>query len=168
VSPIASLRATLVATQKLTFSGDVGIGVTRYDSGGSSLSPTFDLGVTWAVWDGTTVTLNGHSRVFNSVIFTDQNYTSTGVVIGLNQQLGIRFVGFVTLGYENLAYTSAGPGVDATRNDDYFFARFGLQWHAFSRCSFGLFYEFSQNSSQGQQARDFRRDRTGLQMSVVF
>ncbi len=168
VSPVASLRATYVATQKLTFSGDVGVGVTRYDSGGGSLSPTFNLDATWAVWDGTNVTFNGHRRVFNSVIFTDQNYTATGFTVGLTQQLGIRFVGFVTLGYENLEYTSEGRNVQADRQDDYFFARFGLQWHAFDRLHFGVFYEFSQNSSQGKDARDFRRDRTGLQMSVVF
>jgi hypothetical protein len=168
VAPVASLRATYVATQKLTFSGDVGVGVTRFDSGGGSLTPTFNLDATWAMYEGTVITFNAHSRVFNSVIFDDQNYTSTGLVLGLKQNLGIRFVGFVTAGYENLEYTAAGRNVQADRQDDYFFARFGLQWHAFRYCSFGLFYEFSQNSSQGQQARDFRRDRVGLQMSVIF
>ncbi len=168
VAPVASLRATYVATQKLTFSGDVGVGVTRYDSGGSSLSPTFNLDATWAMYEGTVFTFNAHSRVFNSVIFTDQNYTSTGFVFGVTQNLGIRFVAFVTAGYEHLEYTAESSDVEADRQDDYFFARFGLQWHAFQRCSFGIFYEFSENSSQGQEARDFRRDRAGIQMSVVF
>lgn len=168
IAPIASLRATYVATQKLTFSGNVGVGVSRFASDGNSLSPTFDLDATWAIWDGTVLTFNAHSRVFNSVVYSDQNYTSTGCVAGVRQNLGIRFVAFATLGYENLEYTSAGDDVDADRQDDYFFARFGLQWHAFSRCDFGIFYEFSQNSSQGEEARDFRRDRAGIQMSVVF
>jgi hypothetical protein len=165
-SPVASLRATYVATGKLTFSGEVGVGLNRFET--DELSPTFSLGTTWSVWEGTVITLDTHRRVFSSVVFSDQNYTSTGVVLGLRQQLGIRFTAFVTVGYENLEYTSAAPGVDATRQDDYYFARFGLQWHAFSRCSFGVFYEFSENSSQGEDARSFRRDRTGIQVSVIF
>ena len=168
INPVASLSATYVATGKLTFSGNFGLGVNRYASSGSSLSPTYGLGAVWAVWQGTDITFDVHRRIFNSVVFTDQNYTSTGLMIGLRQQLGIRFVAFVTAGYENLSYTSAGEGVEATREDDYIFARFGLQWHAFSRCSFGVFYEFSQNSSGGQNARDFRRDRMGAQMSIAF
>ena len=168
VSPIASLRATYVATGKLTFSGDVGVGVNRFASSGSSLTPTFGLEVTWAVWEGTVFSANVHRRIFNSVVFSDQNYTSTGIVISLQQQLGIRFTAFLTAGYENLHYTSAGRGVTADRDDDYFFARFGLQWHAFGHCSFGVFYEFSENSSSGATARDFRRDRVGTQVSITF
>jgi hypothetical protein len=168
VAPLGSLRVTYVATQKLTFSGDVGVGITRYDSGTDSPTPTFNLDATWAMYEGTMLTFNAHSRIFNSVVFTDQNYTSTGFTVGLTQNLGIRFVAFVTTGYEHLEYTAEDQDVDADRQDDYFFARFGLQWHAFQRCSFGIFYEFSQNSSGGQDARDFRRDRAGIQMSVVF
>ncbi len=168
LNPVASLSATYVATGKLTFSGNFGLGVNRFASSGSSLSPTYGLDAKWAVWQGTDITFGVHRRIFSSVVFTDQNYTSTGLTFGLRQQLGIRFVAFVTAGYENLSYTSAGEGVEATREDDFIFARFGLQWHAFNRCSFGVFYEFSQNSSGGQNARDFRRDRMGAQMSIAF
>ena len=168
IAPIASLRATYVATQKLTFSGDVGVGIVRFDSDGNTLTPTFNIDATWAVWQGTALTFNAHSRVFNSVVFVDQNFISTGFVVGLTQQLGIRFVGFVTAGYENLTYVAAGGDAEADRQDNFFFARFGLQWQVNNRCSVGMFYEFNENSSEGQDARGFRRDRTGVQMSILF
>ncbi len=168
-SETAAMRATYVATGKTTISTNFGIEFRQLgNGGGNSVSPVFGLELSLAAREGTNVTVSAQRRVFTSAIFENQNYTSTGISATVTQRLVNRFNVFLSGGYENLSYSSAGRGVNATREDNYFYVRTGIQWQAFSRASFGVFYEYSQNASGGERGQGFQRDRIGTQISLVY
>ena len=165
----ASVRAVYVATGKLTFTADAGVETRQFSNGGdNTVNPVFGLAGTWAVREGTTVSINTRRRIFASAIFQEQDYADTGVFAQVTQRMTDRFDLSLAAGYDHLNYTAAGPGVSASRQDNFFFVRPSIQWHATGWCGVGVFYEYSQNFSSGEGNRDFRRDRTGLQVSIIY
>jgi hypothetical protein len=68
----------------------------------------------------------------------------------------------------NTDYTATATNVTATREDNYFYIRPALEWKALSWLSVGIFYEYSQDLSQGGTANSFTRDRGGVDMAILF
>lgn len=164
----ASLRVLWVATGKITVSGNAGVEFRQFGGGDETFNPVFGLDVAYQITNGTKISFNARRRIFSSVIFQGQNYTATGFTFSISQRLTDRCNLFLTFGYENLDYTSAAPGVEATREDHYFFIRPGVQFRLTQWLALGLFYEYSQNSSSGELERSFRRDRLGVQLGITF
>jgi hypothetical protein len=165
----ASLRATYVATEKLTLTANGGVEFRQFDNGsGDTVTPVFGLDAAWAIREGTSLTLTARRRIFSSAILVDQNYTDTGFSATIQQRMTDRFTLSLSAGYDNLVYTSAGQGVNASREDGFFYVRPSIQCHIVSWCSVGLFYEYSENLSNGEGARSFQRDRAGLQVNITY
>ena len=78
---------------------------------------------------------------------------------------------FVTLegGLQNNSY-SQGTGGDASAGgeDNYFYIRFSTDWAFRERCLFGWYYEYSDESPGRPNAIGFKRNRVGMQVSMIF
>ncbi|MBC7838345.1 MAG: outer membrane beta-barrel protein [Nitrospiraceae bacterium] len=164
-----SVRATWSATEKLTLTASSGVEFRQFENGGAgTVTPVFGLDAAWAIREGTNLNLGARRSIFSSAVLENQNYTSTGFSATVQQRMTDRFSLSLSVGYDNLDYTAAGAGVDASRQDSFLFARPSIQCHIVSWCNIGLFYEYSENFSSGEGSRSFQRDRAGLQVSITY
>ncbi len=77
---------------------------------GTKATPVFGIGGAYRPIEGTTLTLEASRHDEVSAVLSDQNYTSTGINVGLNQRILDRFYASVTGGYENRDYYTATAG----------------------------------------------------------
>jgi len=164
-----NLRATYRATGKLTLISEVGAQLRQFESGiGTTLTPVFTLGGAWAVKQGTEVDVTAHRSIYASAILNDQNYTATSLDLTVHQRITDYVDVGLGVGYVNTAYSATATGVSAVREDNYFYIRPTVEWKALSWLSVGIFYEYSQDVSQGGQANSFTRDRGGVDVAFLF
>lgn len=130
--------------------------------------PVFSIGAAWTPTEKLTFTLDARRRTYGSAALLGQNYTATGIVAGVTDNLTHALAVSLAIGYEHDEYQSAKAGVVATRRDDYWYVRPSLDWHALPRLNVGVFYEFSTNRSIGEGARPFDRNRAGVMASYSF
>lgn len=160
-------RFSYTVTGKLTMSGDFGLEM-RETGAGDEVSPVFSLGAAYRPFERTTLTFEAHRRIFSSASLFGQDYTATGAVIGVRQELlprlGISFGG----GYEFTEYFGTEAGVVGSREDRYFFLRTSLDWEIARWCRLGVFYEYTQSDSSGEGSRSFDRNRAGVQVSMMY
>ena len=91
----------------------------------------------------------------------DQDYTATVVNAGVTQRVGQYWSVSLSAGYVNSSYSATELGVNATREDNYFYVRPSVQWRALAWMSVGIFYEYDQDLSSGEQNDNFTQDRGG-------
>jgi hypothetical protein len=101
-------------------------------------------------------------------LLNDQDYTASTVDLTVSQGIAQHWTVAISCGYVNSDYSSTTPGVNATREDNYYYVRPEIQWAALSWLTVGLFYEYSQNLSTGEGSDPFSRDRAGLEMAILF
>jgi len=130
--------------------------------------PVFSVGAAWMPREKLTVTIDARRRTYGSAALTGQNYEATGVIAGVTGNLTHALNVSLAIGYEHDEYQSAMTGVVATRRDDYWFVRPGLDWRISPRFGVGIFYEFSTNQSSGEGSRPFDRNQTGLTANYSF
>ena len=164
-----NLRMTERVSGKLTLIAEVGGEVRQYDHGGAqTFTPVASIEGTWQARPGTEVDLTVQRSIYPSAILQDQDYTSTEVDLGIRQRVGDRVTVGLTGGYVNLDYSAAAAGVDATRNDNYFYLRPTIEWAVYSWLSIGIFYEYDKDLSSGETANGFTRDRGGVDFAILF
>src|SRR6266567_177309 len=118
----ANVRINYQATAKLSFTASAGIEFRQFDGNrGERTSPVFQAGALYHPFDGTTVTLTADRRMLNSGFFPDQDFAVTDVILRIQQRLLQRIYLGLAAGYENADYFSTVSGVNATRNDNYYF-----------------------------------------------
>ncbi len=118
----ANVRLSYQATAKLSFTASAGIEFRQFDGNrGERTSPVFQAGALYHPFDGTTVTLTADRRMLNSGFFPDQDFAVTDVILRIQQRLLQRIYLGLAAGYENADYFSTVSGVNATRNDNYYF-----------------------------------------------
>lgn len=165
----ALVQATYAATAKLTLNANAGWDFRNGGNGvPTSSTPVFSLGAAWAAREKTTISVDARRRTYGSAALVGQNYEATGFSATISQQLRPKVNANLTVGYEFTEYQQALIGVDASRKDNYFFARVGMGFPINRWCSGNVFYEFSNNSSTGNGARSFDRNRVGLFVSYKF
>jgi len=163
----ANVRATYRATGKLTLIGEVGTEL-REMSIGDSFTPIFMIEGAWQPRAGTSVDLSTRRSIYASAILDDQNYTATSLDLTVRQRITDYVDVSLSGGYVNTDYSATTAGVDAVREDNYYYIRPAVEWKALSWMSIGIYYEFSQDLSQGGQANSFSRDRGGLDIAILF
>jgi hypothetical protein len=165
----ANVRATYRATGKLTLIAEGGAEIREYGGGGvSAVTPVFSVSGAWAAREGTQVNLSLQRQIYVSAILAGQDYTATSVNLSVTQRIS-DYVGVsLALGYINSDYSATASNVSATREDNYFDISPAIQWKALSWLSVGIFYDYSQNVSQGQGADSFMRDRGGVEFALIF
>jgi hypothetical protein len=164
-----NLRATYRATGKLTLIAEGGMEVRQYGDGvGTSLTPVFIIEGAWTPLEGTTLDLSARRSIYASAILNDQDYTATSLDFTITQRITDYVDVSVASGYVNTDYKATATGVTATREDNFYYIRPAVEWKALSWLSVGIFYEYSQDLSQGGTADSFARDRGGVDMAVQF
>ena len=165
----ADVRATYRATGKLTLIGDAGMEMREFGSGiGSSFTPVFSLEVAWAMREGTQLDLTARRSIYASAILDDQNYTATSLGVTVRQRITDYVDVSLGAGYVNSAYSATAPGVNATREDNYFYVRPAVAWRALSWLSIGIYYEYDQDLTSGGVANNFVRDSGGVDAAILF
>jgi hypothetical protein len=165
----ANLRATYRATGKLTVIAEGGLELRQFGDGeGSTMTPVFIIEGAWAARPGTTLDLAARRQIFASALLAGQDYTATSLDFTIRQKVTDYVDVSLAAGYVNTDYSATATGVVAVREDNYFYIRPELEWKALTWLSVGIFYEYSQDMSEGGVANSFSRDRGGVDMAILF
>src|SRR5207249_6979920 len=114
------------ATEKLSLNASAGCEFRNFGAGGGdTTTPVFSLGAVYRLFERTTITLDARRRIYSSAALKDQDYTATGVTVGINQKISPKLSASLAGGYEDTNYDAAAKGVLATRHDEYYFVRVG-------------------------------------------
>jgi hypothetical protein len=144
----ANVRISYQATGKLGLSASAGVEFRQFDNHRSDyISPVFELGAIYRPFDGTTVTLTGGRRILNSGFFANQDFATTYVVGRVQQRLLRRVYLGLAVGYENSDYIATRTGVNATREDDYYFVEPSVDVLITRWLSVGAYYLHRQDCS---------------------
>jgi hypothetical protein len=164
-----NLRATYRATGKLTLISQEGLELEELGGGGGeTITPVFILEAAWDARAGTSLSLTARRSIYASAILNNQNYTATSFDFSVRQRITDYVDVSLAMGYVNTDYTAAAANVDAVREDNYFYVRPAVEWKALSWLSVGIFYEYSEDISQGGVAANFARDRGGVDIAILF
>ncbi len=144
----ANLRIRYQATGKLSLAASAGVEFRQFDGNrGERTTPVFEAGALYHPFDGTTVTLTAGRRMLNSGFFPEQDFATTYVVARIQQRLLQRIYLGLAAGYENADYFATATGVNATRNDDYYFIEPSVDVLITKFLSAGVYYLHRQDSS---------------------
>lgn len=144
----ANVRVNYQATGKLNFTASGGVEFRQFDGHrGGRITPVFEAGAIYHPFDGTSVTLTAGRRMLNSGFFADQDFATTYVVLRIQQRLLQRIYLGLAAGYENADYFATATGVNATRNDDYYFVEPSVDVLITRYLSAGVYYLHRQDFS---------------------
>ena len=144
----ANVRINYQATGKLGLSASAGVEFRQFDDQRDDyVTPVFELGAIYRPFDGTTVTLTAGRRILNSGFFADQDFATTYVVGRVQQRLLRRVHLGLAVGYENSDYFATTNGVNATREDDYYFVEPYVDVLITRWLSVGVYYLHRQDCS---------------------
>nr|WP_226895146.1 outer membrane beta-barrel protein [Luteolibacter marinus] len=153
-------------TRKIAVDLEVGAEHRTFDAG-SDTSPVVEARIGWMPREGTEIYLNAYRREQASAYLPGQNYTEGGVALGLVQKLGEKWRGRLEVGVERAKYSRvSGTGV-AGRVDDIRFIRPALEYRFTDDFSMGLFYRYSENSSNNP-AFGYESHSGGVEMGYRF
>ena len=136
---------------------------------GHTTDPVFQIAASYLLFPQTTLSVDTLRRVYPSVSSSGQNY----VLVSFNGMIRREFTGYgrhfflsFAGGIQNSKYSGSGTeGGD----DDYFYTRFAFDWVLRQeRALLGGFYEYSEDSPSRQGALGFKRNRIGLQLTLIF
>lgn len=165
----ANARIGYNPTAKTTFSATVGLEFRQFEnnSRGVYVTPVYTVNGTYEPFDGTTITLSGTRRNANAGSLAGQDYTETGINLGLQQRFMRRTSLGFAVGYQNNEYFSTISGLSATRTDNYYFFEPTVDviitryWRA------GAYYLHRQDSSS-LTSFDFYDNQAGFRMVLTF
>lgn len=163
-----NLRLNYTATGKLSATGAVGVEVRETDGvSGADVTPIFDLTITYAPLNDTSLSLSASRRVDTSAVLTGENFDTTGFTLTVSQRLFQRLSASLSLGYTHSTYVDSGNGVAINRTDDYYFVQPNLDYALRDNLSVGLFYVRRQNSSS-LLGNAFSDNQIGAHISFSF
>lgn len=164
----ANLRASYNPTGKFNASLSVGVEVRQFDTGSEDfVSPVFDLGASYAPFDGTSITLDASRGTQVSAVLASQDYASTQVQLTAKQRLFQRLIVSVTLGYQNLDYFGSSEDTVATRGDNYYFTQSSIDTRITNFWSAGAFFVYRENTSNLANFR-FSETQIGIRSALKF
>jgi hypothetical protein len=126
----------------------------------------FALTGAWTPYSGTTVTLEAHRGTQASAATTGDDYISTGLQLGVRQQLITRFYAQFDASYENSDYGNVTNN-STTRNDNYFTLRGAVGYDFVDWVRLQVFGQHRQDDSS-QSINSFTNNQFGLQASFVY
>lgn len=161
-------RLRYEATGKLTFKTSAGIEFRQFEGESDfKVEPVFSLGLEYAPFDGTLISLTGYRDVIGSNSLQGQNYVATGVQISIQQRVLQKFFLGVAFGYENDTYFATESDIDSDRVDNYIFARPSISYNVADWVKTGVFYEYRNNDSN-ISSNSFYDNRVGVEMNLAF
>jgi len=165
----ANVRASYQATGKIAFNFSGGVEFRQFENNSRSeyISPVFELSATYQPFDGTSVTLAGSRRTFNSGVLAGQDFAGTTITASLRQRLLQRFYVGVSGGYQNSDYFSTVSGVAANRQDNYYFIEPTLDFSITRFWTVGGYYLHRRNDSSFQSF-SFDDNQVGIRTGLTF
>ena len=161
------VRAEYDMTENIAIRGSAGGELREFQSGrGNKLNGVFSLGGTYQPWDNTTLLFDAYRRDESSLIATGENYTVTGLSLGICQVIAEKYVLSLTGGFDHSDYYATEQGVNVDRPYNYFFVRSGVDWHISSEFTVGVFYQYQENESSG--ANVFNNNLAGFNLAYHF
>ena len=164
-----NVRLSYQVTGKIDFVASGGCEFRHFegDKRDQYVSPVFEIGLHYAPFDGTTISLTANRRTLNSAVLASQDYAVTNFSVGVQQRLLDRFYLGVNAGYENSDYFSTIANAGSTRQDDYFFVQPSIAVRVTRFWSVGAYYLHRANSSSFD-AFSFHDNQVGLRASLKF
>ena len=159
----ARVRYTL--TEKLTFDASGGGEMREFQNGkADTLTPVFNVAGYYRPTERTSLSLNGYRQQYASIL-NGYNYTTTGAMLGVRQEMTDRFTADLNAGYYSLSYeavTSPNPGY----SDGYCTAQLGLDVKIIRHLTGHLFYNLL--NCQSHNAGDLNRNQIGLNVTLSY
>jgi hypothetical protein len=161
-------RVTYAIAEKVDLSVSAGGELRQYRGGvGDSVNPVWTVTGAYRPRDGTAVTLGLYQQFSTSATFGSQDFLRTGGSVTLRQRV-YRRVSFTVSGlYYHSDYEATVVGVVATRVDDSFGVRLGLDTRLGQRWTAGLFYDYLHNRST-EDRFDYDRQRVGARVAWAY
>ena len=156
------LRFTYTATGKLELDASAGGEWRQFHSNQSdTLTPVFGIGGAYHPFEGTTITLEARRRDEISGALTNQDYTATGITLGLRQRVMDRVHVSFTGSYDNRDYHATNIGINTPRRDDFYMLRAELELSLVRHFTVNLFYQYEKNDSTIPE-RQFTDNQFGI------
>jgi hypothetical protein len=164
-----NVRLSYQATGKIDFAASAGVEFRQFegDLRDQYVSPVFEIGLNYAPFDGTKISLTANRRTLNSAVLSAQDYAVTNISIGVQQRMLQRFYLGVNAGYENSDYFSTVGAAGASRDDNYFFVQPSLAVRMTRFWTVGAYYLHRVNDSSFD-AFSFHDNQVGLRTSFTF
>lgn len=153
----ASYRTSVKTDVSLSFGGEF----RSYDDGRTRFGPVFSLTGSYAPWEYTTFSIEGHRREQNSAVLGGQDYVTTGFGVSAMHRFRTRYRARLSFTYDHAEYVSAKRGVNASRVDDYFLLRYGVDAILASSWTVGIYHQYRVNESTS--GFTFDNNQVGLQ-----
>ncbi len=165
----ANVRLNYRATEKVNLNASGGLEFRQFEnnSRGTYVSPVYDLAASYQPFDGTSITLSGSRRIQNSASLGGQDYASTTISLGLTQRFMRRFSLGLSTGYENSNYFSAVQGVNASRDDNYYYIEPAVDCTITRFWAAGAYYLYRKDSSS-LASFSFDNNQVGIRTTLTF
>ena len=161
---------------KLTFQLAGGAEYRQFDGGGRGdvLTAIYDVSGTYQPYLDTTITLRGSRHYVPAYGFVGQDYLATDVDLTGRQRFLQKFYLNLALGYENDSYlenvgsqfSNSGPS-EPDREDNYFFARVGLDWTPNTWLTVSSYYKY-QNDDSNFSSFSFDDNQVGFSIEGSY
>jgi hypothetical protein len=164
-----NVRFSYQATGKIDFAASGGVEFRHFDGDMREqyVSPVFEIGMNYAPFDGTKISITANRRTLNSAVLVSQDYAVTNISIGVQQRLLQRFFLGVNAGYENSDYFSTIGSTGVGRADNYFFVQPSIAVKVTRFWTVGAYYLHRTNDSSFD-AFSFHDNQFGLRSSLTF
>ena len=165
----ANVRVSYNATGKISLNATGGVEFREFESNsrGIYVSPVYEVSAIYQPFDGTSVSLVGSRRTQNSASLGGQDYTATDISLSVSQRFVRRFVLGLAVGYDNSSYFSTIQGINATRDDNYYYIQPSVDLTIMRFWTVGAYYLHRQNISSFDFF-SFYDNQVGLRTSVTF
>ena len=166
----ANVRLSYRVTGKLDFLASGGVEFRDFKGAGAAdqnVSPVYRIGLNYAPFDGTKLSLKAHGRTLNSAVLGGQDYTVADFTIAVQQRFLKRFYFGLNAGYEHADYFSTVTSVSSSRDDDYFFVEPSVAVRVTRFWTVGAYYMHRENTSS-LDAFSFHDNQVGLRTSLTF
>ncbi len=163
------MRVGYQVTGKISLSASGGVEFRQFDGDarGGYVSPVYDLSATYQPFDGTTITLSGNGSIQNSAALAGQDYQTTNITATVQQRFLTRMHLGLTVGYEHAEYFGAANGVNATRDDNYYFIQPSLDLTVTRWWTAGGYYLHREDNSS-TEVFSFYDNQFGLRSEFTF
>lgn len=165
----ANVQVTYEAGEKLSFSASAGLEFRQFedDAANQHVSPVFNLGATYKPFDGTELRIDGSRQTLPSAVLAGQDFVTTSISAELRQRLLRRIFLGLSIGYQNSEYFATVEGVNATRQDNYFYVEPTIDVAITRYWLCGIFYLRRQNDS-ADGSFTFDDNQVGLRTLLKF
>jgi hypothetical protein len=162
------LRAVYAVAERVSLSVSGGAEVRQFRGGvDDTVNPIWNILGLYRPRDGTSLSVGIYQQYRSSASLDSQDFLRTGGTVTLRQRIFRQLSGSLSAMYYRSEYQASGTGVTASREDDSFLARVGLDTRVGQRWTTGIFGDYHNNMSNVERY-DFVRYRVGARVAWSY